>query len=56
MRQIIEVENDIAVDDMTEHVVWYGHVKRITEEMLPKKILDWVPRRGRRRGRQMKRG
>jgi hypothetical protein len=25
---------------------WYGHVKRIPEERIPKLILEWVPRRG----------
>ena len=54
VRQIMEVENDIVFDVMTKQLVWYGHVNRMTEERLPKKMLDWVPPGRRRRGRPMK--
>ena len=39
---------------MTKQLVWYGHVDRMTEERLPKKLLDWVLPGKRRRGRPMK--
>jgi len=29
---------------------WYGHVKRMPEERIPKLILDWLPRERRERG------
>jgi len=33
---------------------WYGHVKRMSEERIPKLIMDWIPREGRERGRPRK--
>jgi len=33
---------------------WYGHVKRLQEEGIPKLIMDWIPRERRKRGRQRK--
>ena len=28
---------------------WYGHVKRMPEERIPKLIMDWIPRERRKR-------
>ena len=38
--------------DITEQktLQWYGHVKRMPEERIPKLIMDWIPREGRKRG------
>ena len=33
---------------------WYGHVKRMPEERIPKLIKDWIPRERRKRGRPRK--
>jgi IS5 family transposase len=33
---------------------WYGHVKRMQEERLPKLIMEWIPGERRKRGRQKK--
>ena len=30
---------------------WYGHVQRMEEERLPRKILEWCPPGRRRKGR-----
>jgi hypothetical protein len=30
---------------------WYGHVKRMQEERLPKLIKGWIPGERRKRGR-----
>ena len=30
---------------------WYGHVKRIPEERIPKLIMDWIPQERRKGGR-----
>ena len=28
---------------------WYGHVKRIPEERIPKLIMEWIPRERRKK-------
>jgi len=33
---------------------WYGHVKRMQEERLPKLIMEWIPGKRRKRGRPRK--
>jgi hypothetical protein len=33
-----------------ERLQWYGYVKRIPEERIPKLILQWVPEERRKRG------
>jgi len=33
---------------------WYGHVKRMQEESLPKLIMEWIPGERRKRGRPRK--
>jgi hypothetical protein len=33
---------------------WYGHVKRMKEERLPKLIMEWIPGERRKRGRPRK--
>jgi hypothetical protein len=33
---------------------WYGHVKRMQEERLPKLIMEWMPGERRKRGRPRK--
>ena len=33
---------------------WYGHVKRMQDERLPKLIMEWIPRERRKRGRPRK--
>jgi len=33
---------------------WYGHVKRVQEERIPKVIMDWIPQERRKRGRPRK--
>ena len=30
---------------------WYGHVKRMPEERIPKLIMEWTPTERRKRGR-----
>jgi len=30
---------------------WYGHVKRMQDEKLPKLIMEWIPGERRKRGR-----
>jgi hypothetical protein len=33
---------------------WYGHVKGMQEERLPKLIMEWIPGERRKRGRPKK--
>jgi IS5 family transposase len=33
---------------------WYGHVKRMLEERIPKLIMEWIPEERRKRGRPRK--
>jgi hypothetical protein len=33
---------------------WYGHVKRMQDERLPKLIMEWIPGERRKRGRPRK--
>jgi len=33
---------------------WYGHVKRMRDERLPKLIMEWIPGKRRKRGRPRK--
>ncbi len=33
---------------------WYGHVKRMPEERIPKLIMEWTPTERRKRGRPRK--
>jgi hypothetical protein len=33
---------------------WYGHVKRMPEERIPKLIMEWIPKERRKRGRPRK--
>jgi len=34
-----------------KRLVWYGHVQRMPEERWPRRMLDWVPERRRKRGK-----
>jgi hypothetical protein len=35
---------------------WYGHVKRMPEEGIPKLIMEWIPEREEKEDVQEKRG
>jgi hypothetical protein len=34
-----------------ERLQWYGHVKRMPEDRIPKLITEWIPLERRKRGR-----
>ncbi|CAH0395143.1 unnamed protein product [Bemisia tabaci] len=48
VRHIMGVENVIVFDVMIRELDRYGHFYRMTGVGLPRKLLDWVPRRRRR--------
>jgi hypothetical protein len=54
--EIMGVKGKPDIIDIIEkkRLKWYGHVKRMPEERIPKLILEWVPEEGRKRGRSRK--
>ena len=50
IKQKMNGQNSIIDFIKNEQLKWYGHVKRMTEDRFPRKVLEWVPP-GRRRGR-----
>ena len=53
IKEIMGVKGKLDIIDITEQkrLQWYGHVKRMPEERIPKLIMDWIPRERRKRGR-----
>jgi hypothetical protein len=45
MKKIIGVKGKPDIIDIIERkrLQWYGHVKRMQEERLPKLIMEWIP-------------
>ena len=37
----------------SKQLIWFGHIQRIADEILPKVVLDWLTERRRRRGRSI---
>ena len=50
----ITVHPDIIDIIERKRLQWYGHVKRMQEERLPKLIMEWILEERRKRGRQRK--
>lgn len=48
------IEGTIIQDIEQKQLVWYGHIKRMNNNRLPKRIMDWFPNRKRKRGRPRK--
>jgi hypothetical protein len=44
-------KNTILDDSWAKQLVWFGHLKRMDEERLPQKILNWIRTERRKRGR-----
>jgi IS5 family transposase len=55
-KEIMGVKEKPDIIDIIERkrLQWYGHVKRMQEEILPKLIMEWIPGERRKRGRQKK--
>jgi len=51
---IVKEKQDIINIIQKKRLQWYGHVKRMLEERIPKLIMDWIPRERRKRGRPRK--
>jgi len=56
IKEIMGVKEKPDIIEIIERkrLQWYGHVKRMQEERLPKLITEWIPRERRKRGRQRK--
>lgn len=51
VREIMGVTHTIVDDIRTKQLSWYGHVRRMPENRIPRQILEWQPRGRRRPGR-----
>jgi hypothetical protein len=56
IKEIMGVKEKPDIIDIRERkrLQWYGHVKRLQEESLPKLIMKWIPEERRKRGRPRK--
>ena len=56
IKEIMGVKRKLDIIDIIEQkrLQWYGHVKRMQEERIPKLIMDWIPQERRKRGRPRK--
>jgi hypothetical protein len=45
---------DIIDSIEKKRLQWYGHVKRMLAERIPKLIMEWIPLERRKRGRPRK--
>jgi hypothetical protein len=56
IKEIMGVKKKPDIIDIIEskRLQWYGHVKRMQEERLPKLNMEWIPGERRKRGRPRK--
>jgi len=56
VKEILGVKEKPDIIDIIERkrLQWYGHVKRIRDERLPKLIMEWIKGERRKRGRPRK--
>jgi hypothetical protein len=56
IKEIMGVKEKPEIIDIIERkrLQWYGHVKRMQDERLPKLIMWWIPGERRKRGRPRK--
>jgi len=57
IKEIMGVKGKPDIIDIIEkkRLQWYGHVKRMPEERIPKLIVEWIPLERRERGHPRKR-
>ncbi|XP_030753594.1 uncharacterized protein LOC115880517 [Sitophilus oryzae] len=51
IREIMHVQQTIINEIEKRQLVWYGHVQRMREDQIPKKVLKWIPSERRKKGR-----
>ena len=56
IKEIMGLKEKPDIVDIIERkrLQWYGHVKRMQEERLPKLIMEWIPGERRKKGRPRK--
>jgi hypothetical protein len=56
IKEIMGVKGKPDIIDIIEKktLQWYGYVKRMSEDRIPKLILEWAPEERRKRGRPRK--
>jgi len=56
IKEIMRVKEKPDIIDIIERkrLQWYGHVKRMQEERVPKLNMGWIPGERRKRGRPRK--
>jgi hypothetical protein len=56
IKEIMGVKEKPDIIDIIEkkRLQWYGHVKRMTEERIPKLVMELIPLERRKRGRPRK--
>jgi len=56
IKEVTGVKGEPDIIDIIERkrLQWYGHVKRMPEERIPKLIMEWIPQERRKRGRPRK--
>jgi hypothetical protein len=53
IREIMAVKGKPDIIEKKQ-LQWFGHVKRMAEERIPKLIMEWIPLERRKRGRLRK--
>ena len=51
IREMINVKHAVVDEIERRQLIWFGHVKRMGGERLPKRIMEWLPPEKRKRGR-----
>ena len=51
IKQKMNVTRSLLEDIKTKQLKWYGHVQRMEERRLPKKVMKWSPPGRRKLGR-----
>jgi len=51
IKQKMNVTRSLLDNIKTQQLKWYGHVQRMEEGRLPKKVMKWIPPGRRKRGR-----
>lgn len=54
IRRLMGVDGTLYEDIEAKQLIWYGHLQRMDEQRLPKKVFEWIPAQRRKRGRPKK--